>query len=89
MLVIFKKAIEGIIQMYSLLREEDVLESIYQNIIECPDTKIAFSREQHGYFKLASQNYAELLNSEVSVTNANHINSYNKDREFKMIRLTK
>lgn len=77
------------IQMYSLLREEDVLESLFQNTIKCDDTKNALSLEQQGCFKKASLKYAELLNREIILTEINQINNYNKDNEFRKIRLTK
>jgi len=75
--------------MYSLLREEDVLESIFQNTIECENTRTALSLEQQGYFKLASQLYKRILNNESVVTQTNYINAYAKDKEFLKIRLTK
>jgi len=86
---VFKGVIEGMIQMYSILGEEDVLESIYQNTIKNEGIKTALSLEQQGCFKLASQKHIELLNSELFLSKANHNHSYNKDREFGIIRLTK
>jgi len=83
--IIFKEAVEGMIQMYSLLREEDVLESLFQNTIKCEATKKALSLEQQGYIKEASQMYIELLDQEKMYQNG----SYNKDNTFKKIRLTK
>lgn len=87
--IIFKEAVEGLIQMYSLLRDEDVLESLFQNTIKCEDTKKALSLEQQGYIKEASQMYMELLNQEINEAEIYRINCYNKDTMFRKIRLTK
>lgn len=87
--IIFKEAVEGMIQMYSLLREEDILESLFQNTIKCKDTKKAFSLEQQGYIKEASQMYMELLDEENNGTYIYQTNSYNEDSMFRKIRLTK
>jgi len=73
------------IQMYSLLREEDVLESLFQNTIKCEATKKALSLEQQGYIREASQMYIELLDQEINGTNIYQ----NKDNMFRKIRLTK
>jgi len=73
------------IQMYSLLREEDVLESLFQNTIKCETTKKALSLEQQGYIREASQMYIELLDQEINGTNIYQ----NKDNMFRKIRLTK
>lgn len=75
--------------MYSLLREEDVVESLFQNTIKCEATKKAFSLEQQGYIKEASQIYMELLEQEMNGTKIYHTNSYNKDNMFRKIRFTK
>lgn len=75
--------------MYSLLGEEDVLESLFQNNIKCENTKIALSLEQQGYFQEASYKYIELLNHGVNKIDDNHTNSLNKDGKFTIIRLTK
>lgn len=83
------EAVEGMIQMYSLLREEDVLESLFQNTIKCEATKKALSLEQQGYIKEASQMYIELLDQEMNEKKMYQNNSYNKDTMFKKIRLTK
>lgn len=87
--IIFKEAVEGMIQMYSLLREEDVLESLFQNTIKCETTKKAFSLEQQGYINEASQVYMKLLDQEKKETKICQTNSYNKDSMFRKIRLTK
>lgn len=71
--------------MYSLLREEDVLESLFQNTIKCETTKKALSLEQQGYIREASQMYIELLDQEINGTNIYQ----NKDNMFRKIRLTK
>lgn len=71
--------------MYSLLREEDVLESLFQNTIKCEATKKALSLEQQGYIREASQMYIELLDQEINGTNIYQ----NKDNMFRKIRLTK
>lgn len=73
------------IQMYSLLREEDVLESLFQNTIKCDATKKALSLEQQGYIREASQMYIKLLDQEINGTNIYQ----NKDNMFRKIRLTK
>ncbi|XP_029341770.1 transformation/transcription domain-associated protein isoform X2 [Acyrthosiphon pisum] len=83
------EAVEGLIQIYSLLRDEDVLESLFQNTIKCEDTKKALSLEQQGYIKEASQMYKELLDQEMNGTAIYQNNSYNKDTMFRKIRLTK
>lgn len=83
--IIFKEAVEGMIQMYSLLREEDVLESLFQYTIKCEATKKALSLEQQGYVREASQMYIELLDQEINGTNLYQ----NKDNMFRKIRLTK
>jgi len=75
--------------MYSLLRDEDVLESLFQNTIKCEDTKKALSLEQQGYIREASQMYIELLDKEINGTKFYQNNSYNKDSMFRKIRLTK
>lgn len=75
--------------MYSLLREEDVLESLFQNTIKCDETMSALSLEQQGCFKKASLKYAKLLNQDIIVKEVNQINTYNKDSEFRKIHLTK
>lgn len=77
------------IQMYSLLREEDVLETLFQNTIKCEDTKKAFALEQQGCFRKASLLYIKLFNSEQPYSKVNLTKSYNKDHKFKKIRLTK
>lgn len=87
--IIFKEAVEGLIQIYSLLRDEDVLESLFQNTIKCEDTKKALSLEQQGYIKEASQMYMELLDQEIDETKNYQMNCYNKDTMFRKIRLTK
>lgn len=87
--IIFKEAIEGMIQMYSLLREEDVLESLFQNTVTCEATKKALSLEQQGYIREASQIYIELLNQEKNGINIYQNKFYDKDNMFRKIRLTK
>ncbi|XP_025202207.1 transcription-associated protein 1-like [Melanaphis sacchari] len=83
------EAVEGMIQMYSLLREEDVLESLFQNTVKCEATKKALSLEQQGYIREASQIYMELLDKKMNGTKIYQNNSYNKDNMFRKIRLTK
>lgn len=73
------------IQMYAFLREEDILEGLFQNTLNCNYTKNAFSFEQQGCFEKASQLYIELLKHEENINNV----SYNKDKEFCRIHLTK
>lgn len=75
--------------MYSLLRDEDVLESLFQNTIKCEDTKKALSLEQQGYIREASQMYIGLLDKEINGTKFYQNNSHNKDSMFRKIRLTK
>lgn len=89
MYIIFKNAIEVLIQMYSLLHEEDILESLFKITIDCERTKAAFSLEQQGCIKEASQIYMQLLNMKTSNTKVNEFNYYNKQDEFIIIRLTK
>lgn len=72
-----------------MLREEDILECIFQNIIECKDTKNAFSLEQLGCIEIASQKYIELLISENNFAKMNLTKSHKKNDEFLNIRLTK
>lgn len=87
--IILKEAAEGMIEIYSLLREEDVLESLFQNTIKCNATKKALSLEQQGYIEEASQMYMELLDQEMNGKNINQNHYYNKDNIFRKIRLTK
>lgn len=75
--------------MYSLLREEDVLESLFQKTLTCGDTKKALSLEQQGCYKKASTKYIELLNSNINKSEINHTNLFNKEIEFRKIHLTK
>lgn len=86
MYIIFKNAIEVLIQMYSLLHEEDVLESLFKMTINCERTKAAFSLEQQGFIKEASQIYMQLVDIENWNTKVDY---YNKQEEFIKIRLTK
>lgn len=87
--IIFKESVEGIIQMYSLLREEDILEGIFQNIIDCDDTKKALSLEQQGCIEIASQKYYELLISENHISKSFQTHSYEKNFQFINIHRTK
>lgn len=87
--IIFKEAVEGLIQMYSLLREEDILEGIFQNIIACENTKEALSLEQQGCIEIASQKYIKLLITENQFANMNQTKYYKRNYEFINIRLTK
>jgi len=75
--------------MYSLLREEDILDGLFQNTLICKNTKKAFAIEQQGCFEKASQIYAELLKREGNDTKDSSNNSYNKEKEFRRIHLTK
>ncbi|VVC36854.1 Hypothetical protein CINCED_3A003660 [Cinara cedri] len=83
------EAVEGLIQMYSLLHEEDILESLFQKTIKCEETKIALSLEQLGCYKRASTIYMELLNRKINELEDNHTNIFNKEIEFRKIHLTK
>lgn len=85
----FQKAIEGMIQMYSLLREEDVLEYLFQNKIKCKGTKKALSLEYLGYFEHAKKMYIDLYNHDINVYAADQCTFYNPESEFKKIHLTK
>lgn len=86
---IFQEAFEELIKMYSLLREEDVLEKLLQNTVKCDDTKRAFSLEQQGCFKKASLMYINILDHRQNDSKANITNFYNEDIEFNNIHLTK
>lgn len=77
------------IRIFSLLREEDVLEGLFQNTLSCKYTKEAFAIEQQGCFEKASQIYAELLKREENYTKDSFNISYNKEKEFRRIHLTK
>lgn len=78
-----KEVIKGMIQMYSLLREEDVLESLLQN------TKATKNSKQQGYVKEASQINMKLLEQEMDGTNISQYNDYNNDKKFRKKSLTK
>lgn len=75
--------------MYSLLREEDILEGIFQNIIACENTKEALSLEQQGCIEIASQKYIKLLITENQFANMKQTKYYKRNCEFINIRLTK
>lgn len=78
---------EGLIQMYSLLREEDVLEYLYKQILKCEKTKEILSLEQNGEYEEAANKYIDILNCNIKT----HMNnsSFDLDREFGWIHLTK
>lgn len=75
--------------MYSLLREEDVLEYLFQNIIKCKDTKKALSLEYLGYFEHAKQIYGDLYKQDLKVYAVNQSNMYKPESEFRKAHLTK
>lgn len=77
------------IQMYSLLREEDVLEYLFQSKIKCKDTKKALSLEYLGYFEDAKKIYIGLYNHDLNVYARNQRTSYNPESEFRKVHLTK
>lgn len=84
----FQRAIEVVIQLYSHLREEDVLEHLFQKTTTSDETIKALHLEQLGNIGSASQLYCKLL------TGVNHkdfysTNNYNKENELNFIRYTK
>lgn len=89
MYIIFKNAIEVLIQMYSLLHEEDVLESLFNITIKCDRTKEAFALEQQGLIKEASKIYMELLSINSQNKKVDQFKPHKKHNEFLKIRLTK
>lgn len=94
MYIIFKNAIEVLIRMYSLLHEEDILESLFKSTIKCMHINKAFSLEQQGCFKEASLIYIQQLKSKSQkAKNPNakvvQFNNCNIHNEFLIARLTK
>lgn len=75
--------------MYSLLREEDVLECLFQRTIKCEYTKKALSLEQQGCLKPAADMYIELFQNKMNDANFRNSNNLDKDSEFIKIHLTK
>lgn len=75
--------------MYSLLREEDVLEMLHQNTLKCEKIKNILSLEQHGNFEIASNEYINILNHKNNKIQIYQKNSYNVEGEFIKIHLTK
>lgn len=77
------------IQMYSLLREEDILEYLFLNTLECKETKKILSVENHGFFEYASQNYLNIICGEEAKRNISSMDVYSKENEFRMVRFTR
>lgn len=75
--------------MYSFLQEEDVLEYLFNTSLSCVDTKIAYSLEQRGFYKRASEKYIKLLNCEINKSEFYFDNLFVKENEFRKIHLIK
>lgn len=48
--------------LYSLLREEDMLVGIWQKRAKFPETNVALAYEQHGFFEQALKSYEMAMN---------------------------
>ncbi|XP_050420275.1 transformation/transcription domain-associated protein-like [Adelges cooleyi] len=53
--------INALFQLYSLLKEDDFIEELWEYKFECPKTKTALFLEQQGDFKNASKIYSKLI----------------------------
>lgn len=75
--------------MYSLLREEDVLEYLFQNKIKCKDTNKALSLEYLGYFEHAKKMFTDLYSHDLNAYAVNQCTFYSPESEFRKVHLTK
>ena len=59
-MVIFQETLDSLCELYSLLREEDLLVGIWQKRAKFPETNTALAYEQHGFYEQAQQAFEQV-----------------------------
>ena len=55
-----QETLDALCDMYSLLKEEDLLVGVWQKRSKFPETSVALAYEQHGFFEQAQQNLEQV-----------------------------
>ena len=58
--VLLQEAIDALSELYSLLREEDMLVGLWQKRAKYPETNTALAYQQHGFYEQAQLAYEQV-----------------------------
>ena len=58
---LLQETLDSLCELYSLLKEEDLLVGLWQKRAKFAETSVALAYEQHGFFEQAQQSYEQVI----------------------------